>query len=70
MAGGGGNYLRGVQVADRAGRGRPHAAHSQRGAGLADTSNGAAGIYRQAGARAIMSLRRRGRRRSSGYTGG
>jgi protocatechuate 3,4-dioxygenase beta subunit len=36
---------------------------------LADTSNGADGIYRQAGTRALMSLERKGRRVSSGYTG-
>jgi hypothetical protein len=39
------------------------------GRGQADMTNTSDGIYRQAGARALMSLRRKGSRVSSGYTG-
>ena len=37
--------------------------------GQADTSNSADGIYREAGARALCSLKRKGSLVSSGYTG-
>ena len=110
VAGHGGTYLRGIQVADSAGRVRFHSifpgwyrgrtphihmkvfvsgnevhtgqvffregvqrAVYRQGAyaarGLADTTNASDGIYRSAGARALMSLKRRGRLISSGYTG-
>ena len=110
VAGQRGNYLRGIQVADRAGRVRfdsifpgwyrgrtPHihmkvfvsgnevhtgqvffregvqravyhqGAYASRG--LADTTNTSDNIYRSAGARALMSLKRKGSLTSSGYTG-
>ena len=37
--------------------------------GHADTGNGADGIYREAGSRALLALRRKGDRISAGYTG-
>ena len=37
--------------------------------GQSDTSNRADGIYRQAGSRALLDLRRKGSRVSAGYTG-
>jgi protocatechuate 3,4-dioxygenase beta subunit len=110
VAGVGGNYLRGVQVADSAGRVRfesifpgwyrgrtPHihmkvfvsgnevhtgqvffrqavqrtiyrqGAYASRG--QADTTNRSDNIYREAGARALMTLKRKGSRVATGYNG-